>query len=143
LYVDFLSNIVPWPSGLRVCAAATLWSKNRTRRGGQSKVTCSFPWRLRIGDHVCSERDVGILSLAPVTIESMSASASAPIFAQAVTISTEDFKLNLEPITVRTGSWVAAAAFLGPCVEVGAGAVVAAGQASVFGGKMSSPITGG
>ena len=40
----------------------------------------------------------------------------------------EDFKLVVRPITVRTGSWIAAAAFVAPGVEIGAGAVVAAGS---------------
>ncbi len=40
----------------------------------------------------------------------------------------ETFPLVTRPITVRAGSWVAAAAFVAPGVEIGAGSVVAAGS---------------
>lgn len=40
----------------------------------------------------------------------------------------EDFKLVTRPITVRAGSWIAAAAFIAPGVVIGTGAVVAAGS---------------
>ena len=36
----------------------------------RANVNISFPWHLSIGDHVWIGEDVGILSLAPVTIES-------------------------------------------------------------------------
>jgi len=36
--------------------------------------------------------------------------------------------LSVAPITVCTGSWVAAAAFIGPGVEIGTGFVVSAGS---------------
>src|SRR6266446_7834669 len=41
--MDFLSNIVPVAVRIAGCAAATLWSKNRTRRGGQSKCEHLLP----------------------------------------------------------------------------------------------------
>jgi len=40
----------------------------------------------------------------------------------------EDFKLQAAPITVREGSWIAAASFIAPGVEVGSGAIVSAGS---------------
>jgi putative colanic acid biosynthesis acetyltransferase WcaF len=40
----------------------------------------------------------------------------------------EDFKLVTRPITLHDGSWVAAAAFVGPGVTIGSGAVIAAGS---------------
>ena len=95
----------------------------------RANVNISFPWRLRIGDHVWIGEDVGILSLAPVTIESnVCISQRAYLCTGSHDFRREDFKLRVDPITVRTGSWVAAAAFVGPGVEVGAGAVVAAGS---------------
>jgi len=40
----------------------------------------------------------------------------------------EDFKLQVAPITVREGSWIAAASFIAPGVEIGSRAVVSAGS---------------
>jgi len=95
----------------------------------RANVNISFPWRLRIGDHVWIGEDVGILSLAPVTIESnVCISQRAYLCTGSHDFRREDFKLKVDPITVRTGSWVAAAAFVGPGVEVGAGALVSAGS---------------
>jgi putative colanic acid biosynthesis acetyltransferase WcaF len=84
---------------------------------------------LSIGDHVWIGEDVGILSLAQVTIESnVCISQRAYLCSGSHDFRREDFKLKVAPITLRTGSWVAAVAFIGPGVEVGAGSVVAAGS---------------
>ena len=40
----------------------------------------------------------------------------------------EDFKLQAASITIREGSWIAAASFIAPGVEVGSGAIVSAGS---------------
>ena len=95
----------------------------------RANVNISFPWRLSVGDHVWIGEDVGILSLAPVTIESnVCISQRAYLCTGSHDFRREDFKLKVAPITVRTGSWVAAVAFVGPGVEVGTGAVVSAGS---------------
>ena len=95
----------------------------------RANVNISFPWHLSIGDHVWIGEDVGILSLAPVTIESnVCISQRAYLCTGSHDFRREDFKLKVAPITVRTGSWVAAVAFVGPGVEVGTGAVVSAGS---------------
>ena len=94
-----------------------------------ANVNISFPWRLQVGDHVWIGEDVGILSLAQVTIESnVCISQRAYLCTGSHEFRREDFKLKVAPITVRTGSWVAAAAFVGPGVEIGAGSVVSAGS---------------
>ena len=95
----------------------------------RANVNISFPWRLSIGDHVWIGEDVGILSLAPVTIESnVCISQRAYLCTGSHDFRREDFKLKVAPITVRAGSWVAAVAFVGPGVEIGTGAVVSAGS---------------
>ena len=125
----FFQTSFPWPSGLRVALLRLFGAKIGQGVVVRANVNISFPWRLRIGDHVWIGEDVGILSLAPVTIESnVCISQRAYLCTGSHDFRREDFKLNVEPITVRAGSWVAAAAFVGPGVEVGAGAVVAAGS---------------
>ena len=95
----------------------------------RANVNISFPWRLTIGDHVWIGEDVGILSLAQVTIESsVCISQRAYLCTGSHEFLREDFKLKVAPIVVREGSWIAAASFIGPGVEIGKGALVAAGS---------------
>ena len=125
----FFQTSFPWPSRLRVALLRLFGAKVGQGVVIRANVNISFPWRLRIGDHVWIGEDVGILSLAPVTIESnVCISQRAYLCTGSHDFRREGFKLKVDPITVRTGSWVAAAAFLGPGVEVGAGALVSAGS---------------
>jgi putative colanic acid biosynthesis acetyltransferase WcaF len=84
---------------------------------------------LTIGDHVWIGEDVGILSLAQVTIASnVCISQRAYLCTGSHDYRRDDFKLVTRPITVHDGSWIAATAFVGPGVEIGSGSVVAAGS---------------
>jgi putative colanic acid biosynthesis acetyltransferase WcaF len=125
----FFQNPLPWPSALRV---GWLRAFGATIGDGvviRENVNISFPWRLSVGDHVWIGEDVGILSLAQVTIESnVCISQRAYLCTGSHDFRREDFKLKVAPITIRSGSWVAAVAFIGPGVEIGSGAVVAAGS---------------
>ena len=95
----------------------------------RANVNISFPWRLTIGDHVWIGEDVGILTLAPVTIESnVCISQRAYLCTGSHDFRREDFKLKVAPITVREGSWIAAASFIAPGIEIGSGAIVSAGS---------------
>jgi putative colanic acid biosynthesis acetyltransferase WcaF len=125
----FFQNPLPWPSGLRVAWLRAFGASVGDGVVIRENVNISFPWRLSIGDHVWIGEDVGILSLAQVTIESnVCISQRAYLCSGSHDFRREDFKLKVAPITLRTGSWVAAVAFIGPGVEIGAGAVVAAGS---------------
>ena len=94
----------------------------------RANVNVSFPWRLVVGDHVWIGEDVGILTLAPVAIESnVCISQRAYPCTGSHDFRREDFKLQLAPITVREGSWIAAASFIAPGVKIGSGAIVSAG----------------
>ena len=98
----FFQTSLPWPSGLRVALLRLFGAK----RGVvvRANVNISFPWRLRIGDHVWIAEDVGILSLAPVTIESnVCINQRAYLCTGSHDFRREDFKLRVHPITIRTG----------------------------------------
>ena len=126
---QFFQTTVPWPSELRVMLLRAFGASIGNGVVIRAYVNISFPWRLKLGDHVWIGEDVGILSLAKVTIEShVCVSQRAYLCTGSHDYRREDFKLITRPITIRTGSWVAAAAFIGPGVEIGAGAVVAAGS---------------
>jgi putative colanic acid biosynthesis acetyltransferase WcaF len=125
----FFQNPLPWPSALRVAWLRVFGA--RVGRGVvvRANVNISFPWRLSVGDHVWIGEDTGILSLAPVEIEShVCISQRAYLCTGSHDYRRADFQLVTRPITVRTGVWIAAQAFIGPGVEIGAGAVVAAGS---------------
>ena len=125
----FFQTFVPWPSALRVALLRVFGA--RVGRGVvvRANVNISFPWRLTVGDHVWFGEEAGILSLADVVIEShVCIIQRAYLCTGSDDFRREDFKLVTRPITVRAGSWIAAAAFIAPGVEIGAGAVVAAGS---------------
>ena len=125
----FFQTALPWPSAVRV---ELLRAFGATIGRGviiRENVNISFPWRLAVGDHVWIGEDVGILSLAQVTIGSnVCISQRAYLCTGSHDYGREDFKLITRPITVADGAWVAAAAFVGPGVEIGSGAVVTAGS---------------
>lgn len=125
----FFQNPLPWPSSLRVALLRAFGATIGDDVVMRANVNVSFPWRLTLGDHVWIGEDVGILSLAQVTIESnVCISQRAYLCTGSHDFRREDFKLKVAPIVVRAGSWIAAAAFIAPGVEIGAGSVVSAGS---------------
>lgn len=124
----FFQNPLPWPSILRVGLLRAFGATAGKDVVIRSNVNVSFPWRLTIGDHVWIGEDVGILSLAQVTIGSnVCISQRAYLCTGSHDYRREDFKLVTRPIIVHDGSWIAACAFIAPGVEIGKGAVISAG----------------
>ena len=64
----FFQNPFPWPSSLRVDLLRAFGAQIGQEVVNRANVNISFPWRLAIGDHVWIGEDVGILTLAQVTI---------------------------------------------------------------------------
>ena len=125
----FFQTSFPWPSQLRVALLRLFGATIGRGVVIRANVNISFPWRLTIGDHVWIGEDVGLLTLAPVTIESnVCISQRAYLCTGSHDFRREDFKLQVAPITVREGSWIAAACFIAPGIEIGSGAVVSAGS---------------
>jgi len=123
----FFQNAFPWPSALRCALLRMFGAKIGRSVVIRANVNISFPWRLIIGNHVWIGEDVGILTLAPVTIESnVCISQRAYLCTGSHDFRREDFKLQVAPITVREDSWIAAASFIAPGVEIGSGAIVSA-----------------
>src|SRR5437660_12574858 len=102
----FFQNSFPWPSDLRVELLRSFGAKIGRGVVIRANVNISFPWRLIIGDHVWIGEDVGILTLAQVTIESnVCISQRAYLCTGSHDFRQEDFKLQVAPIIVRHGSW--------------------------------------
>lgn len=88
----------------------------------------TLPWRLTLGDHVWIGEDLTILSLAEVVVGSnVCISQQAYLCTGSHDHSSETFDLVVQPIRIGDGVWVAARAFVGPGVDVGANALLAAG----------------
>jgi putative colanic acid biosynthesis acetyltransferase WcaF len=125
----FFQNAFPWPSPLRCALLRVFGAKIGRGVVIRANVNVSFPWRLTIGDHVWIGEDVGILTLATVTIESnVCISQRAYLCTGSHDFRREDFKLQVAPIIVREGSWIAAACFIAPGIEIGSRAIVSAGS---------------
>jgi putative colanic acid biosynthesis acetyltransferase WcaF len=125
----FFQNPLPWPSSWRAALLRAFGAKIGVGAVIRANVNISHPWRLTLGDHVWIGEDVGILSLAQVTIGSnVCISQRAYLCTGSHDFRREDFKLKVAPIMVGDGSWIAAMTFIAPGVEIGSGAVVAAGS---------------
>jgi putative colanic acid biosynthesis acetyltransferase WcaF len=125
----FFQNAFPWPSPLRCVLLRGFGAKIGRGVVIRANVNISFPWRLTIGDHVWIGEDAGILTLAPVLIESnVCISQRTYLCTGSHDFRREDFKLQVAPITVREGVWIAAASFIAPGIEIGSGAIVSAGS---------------
>ena len=124
----------PWfpiPSALKVAALRAFGARIGSGVVIRSRVNVSFPWRLRVGDHVWIGDEVAILSLAEVSIGSNCCiSQRAFLCTGSHDFSRESFDLVVSPITIGDGCWIGAQAFVGPGVSFGdasrclAGAVV-------------------
>src|SRR3989475_2776872 len=120
----FFQNAFPWPSFLRCALLRAFGAKMGCDVVIRANVNISFPWRLTISDHVWIGEDVGILTLAPVTIESnVCISQRTYLCTGSHDFRREDFKLQGAPITVWEGSWIAAARFIAPGGEIGSGGI--------------------
>ena len=124
----FFQTRWPFPSRLRVSwlrAFGALIGDGAVIRSG---VNISFPWRLIMGHNVWLGEDVGILSLAQVTIGSnVCISQRAFLCTGSHDFRREDFALKTAPITIGDEVWIAASAFIAPGVVIGRGALIAAG----------------
>lgn len=90
-------------------------------------VKVMFPWNLKIADHVVVGRDVTLYALAPIVIESnVLISQGAHLCAGSHDYRQAHFPIAHAPIHVRSGTWIATEAFVGPGVSIGANCVVGA-----------------
>jgi putative colanic acid biosynthesis acetyltransferase WcaF len=125
----FFQNPCPWGSRFRAALLRAFGAKIGRRLCLGSNVNISYPWRLAVGDDVWIGDDVGILSLAQVTIESNVCVARRSFLCTGShDFRTEDFKLKVAPILIRDGSWIAIGSLIIAGVTIGEGAVVSAGS---------------
>jgi putative colanic acid biosynthesis acetyltransferase WcaF len=125
----FFLTPLPWPSALRRFWLRCFGAKVGRGVVIRSRVNVWLPWRLKLGEHVWLGEEVFILNLATVTIESsVCVSQRAFLCTGNHDYTSPRFDLITKPIRVEQGSWIGAAAFVGPGVTVASHAVLAAGS---------------
>ena len=91
------------------------------------KVTIMHPWLLTIGSHSIIAEDCDVYNLGPITIgEHTIISQGVYLCAGTHDYTKPDMPLMREPITIGSGVWVCAKAFIGPGVTIGNNSVVGA-----------------
>ena len=125
----FFQTSWPWRPRFRAGLLRVFGARVGTGLLFGANVNISYPWRLTIGDNVWIGDDVGVLSLAQVTIESnVCVSRRAFLCTGSHDFGRKDFKLKVAPITVRRGTWIAIGSLIAAGVTIGEGAVVSAGS---------------
>ncbi len=86
-----------------------------------------WPGHLSMGAHASIGPDVICYNVAPVSLgDGAIVSQRAHLCAAGHDVDDPDFPLRPNPITIGEGAWIAAEAYVGPGVSVGAGAVLGA-----------------
>jgi putative colanic acid biosynthesis acetyltransferase WcaF len=101
----------------------------RIGRGAKIHSSCKIwaPWNLQMGEHSCLAFQVDCYDVEKVTIgEHATVSQYSHLCTASHDTSSPSMALTAAPIRIGRNAWVAAAAFIGPGVEVGEGAVVGA-----------------
>ena len=106
-------------------------------------VRVHHPWLLRVGRYSSLGENVEVYNLGPVVIgEQTSISQNVHLCAGTHDYKSPSMALIRSPITIGSGVWVCADAFIGPGVRVGDNSVVAA-RAVVVGDVDAGVIVGG
>lgn len=106
-------------------------------------VRVTFPWHLDIADHVVVGRGAQLYALAPITVDShVLISQGVHLCAGSHDYRQPHFPIAHAPIVVRTGTWIAAEAFIGPGVTIGAGCVIGARAVAMRDIEAGSVATG-
>jgi putative colanic acid biosynthesis acetyltransferase WcaF len=121
----------PWfpiPSPIKVAVLRLFGATVGTGVVIRSRVNITFPWRVKIGDHVWIGDEVTILSLDQVKIGSnVCISQRAFLCTGNHDFGKVTFDLITQPIEIGDSCWIAACAFVGPGAVLPPSTLVKAG----------------
>jgi putative colanic acid biosynthesis acetyltransferase WcaF len=125
----FFTSTLPWSSALRVFFLRCFGAKVGRGVVIKPQVKITFPWKLKIGDHVWLGEECWLLNLERIIIaDNVCISQRAFLCTGNHNYKSPTFDLIVKPIQVEAGAWIGAGAFVGPGVTVGTHAVLAAGS---------------
>lgn len=142
------TRLLPF-SGLKVCLLRYFGAKIGQGVRIKPGVKIKFPWRLTIGNDCWLGENSWLDNIAPILLE------DNICLSQGVYLCTGNhdwnhpyFQLIPAPIHIKSGSWIAAKAIIGPGVVVGQGAVLCLGSVTnrslepmtIYAGNPSVPI---
>lgn len=136
--------ITPHPmSGLRVGLLRLFGARVGRRVVIRPTARFTFPWKVEIGDYSWIGDDVVLYSLDQIRLgEHCVISQKSYLCTGSHDIHDVAFGLEVAPITVGSGAWIATDCFIGPGVEIGANAVIGA-RSSVFASMPSQYVCWG
>jgi putative colanic acid biosynthesis acetyltransferase WcaF len=130
--IVFFLSALPWPSALKRALLRFFGAKIGAGVVIKPRVNIHFPWRLEIGAYSWIGEEVFILNFSPVRIGNHACvSQRAFLCTGNHDFRDERFSFRSAPISIGDGAWVGASVFVGPGVEIGDEAVVAAGSVAL------------
>jgi putative colanic acid biosynthesis acetyltransferase WcaF len=123
----FFVTPLPWPDAMKRSLLRLFGA--RVGRGViiRPGVYVHFPWRLAVGDHCWIGEGCQLLNIAPITFDDhVALGHQVYLAAGSHDIRSATMSGKYEPIRVKTGSWIASRAFIGPGVTVHERVVVGA-----------------
>lgn len=123
----FFISPLPWPSRFKCALLRMFGAKIGTGVVIRPRVNIHFPWRLVVGNHCWIGDGCQLLSIASITFQDHVALAhEVYVAAGGHDIQSATMAGKHEPILVKSGTWIASRAFIGPGVTIEQDCVVGA-----------------
>lgn len=127
--IIFFLSALPYPTSLKRMILRIFGARVGIGVVIKPRVNIHFPWKLSIGDHVWIGEEVFMLNFEQLTIgNNVCISQRVLLCGGNHNYKDPAMPYRNGPITLKDGSWIGAACFVGPNVTVGTDTVVAAGS---------------
>ena len=123
----FFLTPVPWPSAIRRTLLRCFGARIGKGFYIRARVNIHFPWKLEVGDNCWIGESCELLNLEPVVLgDNVALAHEVYLAAAGHNTRSRSMAYANRPINVRSGTWIATRAFVGPGVTIGSNCVVAA-----------------